>query len=143
MNKKIGDKQLYMRKKIRVGKATDGLVGGRLKKPRYYAEIDNIGGNVAVSKIMSHYEDNPKHVERMEKGLRTKIRNFGDKSVLDRSLYVEKVDKSPIKESELDFINKPFEFDENQSRKLRRFVFSSKVNRDRYFNYINKYKKRK
>ena len=39
-----------MRMKMRVGKATDGLIGGRSKKPRYYAEIDNINGNVAVSK---------------------------------------------------------------------------------------------
>lgn len=132
-----------MRKKMRVGKATDGLMGGRSKKLRYYAEIDNVDGNVAVSKIMTHDESNPKHRMRLKYGFRKRIKNFGTNSILDRSLYVEKQDKSPIKEKELDFDNEPFEFEENQSRKLRRFVFSSKTNRDRYKCYKNKHKKKK
>lgn len=33
---------IIMRKKMRVGKATDGLMGGRSKKPRHYAEVDEI-----------------------------------------------------------------------------------------------------
>lgn len=132
-----------MRNRIRVGKATDGLMGGRSRKNRYYAEIDNIDGNSAVAKIMSHDIHNPKHVERMSKGLRTRVRNFGANSVLDRSLYVEKVNKDPIKETELDFDTRPFEFNEEQSRKLRRFIFSSKTNRERYWNYFKRHKKKK
>ena len=40
-----------MRKKIRVGRATDGLMGGRTRKPRNYVEIDDLNGESVVTKV--------------------------------------------------------------------------------------------
>lgn len=132
-----------MRRKVRVGKSTDGLLGAKnLRKPRHYAEIDNIDGKSVVSKIYTHDENNPKHKERMNKGLRKPIKSFGSKSVIDKSLYIEKEDKSPIYENELDFEKSNYEFDEEESKMIRRFIFSSKKNRERYERFVKKYKKR-
>ena len=78
-----------MKNKIRIGKSTDGLLGAKkLRKPRHYAEIDNIDGKIVVSKIYTHDINNKKHIEKMNKGLRKHIKSFAEKSVLDKSLYV-------------------------------------------------------
>ncbi len=131
-----------MRKRMRVGRATDGLMGGRSRKPRYYAEIDDEDGDSVVAKIMTHDEKNPKHAEKMRKGLRKPIRNFSSNSVIDRSLYVEKDDKRPIRTNELDFEKNKFSFNEEQSRSIRRFIFSGAENRQRYCGWKMKKKKK-
>lgn len=129
-----------MRKKIRVGKATDGLMGGYSNKPRYYAEIDDEDGESVVAKITTHDERNPKHKQKMEYGFRKYVKSFDPHSVIDKSLYVEKVDKSPIKTKSLDFSKRKFEFGEKESTSIRRFIFQSPTNRRRYCDW--KIKKR-
>ena len=126
-----------MKKKMRVGKATDGLMGGKSKKPRHYIEIDDENGEVVVSKIMTHDQANPKHVNRLNNNFRKRIKNFSRNSIVDKTLYIEKEDKIPIKEKELNF-----EFNEEQSRSIRRFIFSSEVNRKRYYKWKKRQKKR-
>ena len=62
-----------MKKKMRVGKSTDGLMGGKSKKPRHYIEIDDENGEVVVSKIMTHDQANPKHVNRLNNNFRKSL----------------------------------------------------------------------
>ena len=132
-----------MRKKIRVGKATDGLMGGKSKKPRHYLEIDDSDGESIVAKVMTHDVRNEMHVKKLNHNMRKPIRNFSKNSVVDKTLYVEKVNKKPIRTSELNFEKSNFEFDELQSRKIRRFIFSSDKNRQRYFYWKTRHKKKK
>ena len=75
--------------------------------------------------------------------MRKPIKNFSKNSVVDKTLYVEKVNKKPIRTSELNFEKSNFEFDELQSRKIRRFIFSSDKNRQRYFYWKTRHKKKK
>lgn len=131
-----------MKKKMRVGKATDGLMGGKSKKPRHYIEIDDENGEVVVSKIMTHDQANPKHVNRLNNNFRKRIKNFSRNSVVDKTLYIEKEDKTPIKQKEINFEESNFEFNEEQSRSIRRFIFSSEVNRKRYYKWKKRHKKR-
>lgn len=132
-----------MRKKIRVGKATDGLMGGNSKKPRHYLEIDDSDGESIVAKVMTNDNNNLKHINKINHGMRKPIKNFSKNSVVDKTLYVEKVNKKPIRTSELNFEKSNFEFDEQQSRKIRRFIFSSEKNRQRYFYWKTRHKKKK
>ena len=129
---------------MKVGKATDGLLGARnLHKPRYYAVIDEEEDNsIIVAKIYGFDSNNPSDVRRLNLKLRKLLtrfklgRNKEKVSSLDRSLYIEKANKQKIFSHELDYENaENFRFREKESRNLRRFVFSSKTNRNRYFKY--------
>lgn len=54
-------KGIKYEKKVRAGKSTDGLLGAKkLRKPRHYAEIDNIDGKSVVSTIYTHDKNNLK-----------------------------------------------------------------------------------
>lgn len=131
-----------MRKKIRVGRATDGLMGGRTRKPRNYVEIDDLDGESVVAKIMTHDDRNSKHVEKMNNGFRKRVPSYHSTSIVDRSLYVEKADKKPIRTKELDFEN-GFEFSDKESQNIRLFIFSTPTNRKRYINWRLRHKKKK
>ncbi len=89
---------------------------------------------------MTYDVRNPKHAERIKK-LRKPIRNCSSDSAVDHLLYVEKDDKSPIQTSEFDF-EKKFTFDDQQSRYIKKFIFSSDKNRKRYYNRKIKSKKK-
>ncbi len=123
-------------KNIKVGKGKDNITGCGIKKPRNYAVIDEVDGRIAISKIQTHDQNNPKHVEKAKKGLRKPIKRFGAKSVLDKTLYIKKINGDPIKTIELDYDKANFEFNESESKSLRKFIFSSKENRDLYYEFI-------
>ena len=56
---------------------------------------------------------------------------------------LKKLIKKTIRTSELNFEKSNFEFDEQQSRKIRRFIFSSEKNRQRYVYWKTRHKKKK
>ena len=117
-------------------------MGGRTRKPRNYVEIDDLNGESVVAKIMTHDENNAKHIEKMKHGFRKRIPSYHPTSIVDRSLYVEKQDKRPIRTNELNFDN-GFEFSEKESRNIRLFIFSTPTNRKRYLDWRLKDKKKK
>ncbi len=130
--------------RVRVGKSTDGLVGNAdNKKPRHYAVIDGRHSEIAISKIQTHDTNKTKHVQRMQKKLRTPVKRFGENSVLDKTLYTSKKDGSPIKHSDLDYEKSNFEFTNNESLLLRKFVFENEKNRQRYYEFVKKQNKKK
>ena len=87
---------------------------------------------------MTHDNNNLKHINKINHGMRKPIKIFSKNSVVDKTLYVKKVNKKPIRTSELNF-----EFDEQQSRKIRRFIFSSEKNREKYVYWKTRHKKKK
>ena len=130
-----------MKKRIRVGKSTDGLVGkNKNNKPRNYAVIDeDENGSIVVSKITSHDKDNPSNVRKEKFGLRKAVKSFGENSYIDVTLYIETRNKEPIKERDLDYdIINNFEFNISESRTIRRFIFKKIRNRERYKKFKNK-----
>ena len=69
---------------------------------------------------MTHDNNNLKHINKINHGMR-----------------------KPIRTSELNFEKSNFEFDELQSRKIRRFIFLSEKNRQRYVYWKSRHKKKK
>ena len=92
---------------------------------------------------MTHDVRNKMHAKKLNHNMRKPIKNFSKNSVVDKTLYVEKVNKKPIRTSELNFKKNNFEFDELQSRKIRRFIFLSEKNRQRYVYWKTRHKKKK
>ena len=116
---------------LKIGKATDGLVGNpKLKKPRYYVEIWSDGTYIAVVKVYTTDPTKVKDAEKLEKKLRKMIRNFNPTSAVDKRLYTKKVSGDFIKITDLDYESaNNFQFDNSQSESLYNFIIEDPNNK--------------
>lgn len=116
---------------LKIGKATDGLVGNpKFKKPRYYVEIWSDGTYIAVVKVYTTDPRKAKDAEKLEKKLRKMIRNFSLTSAVDKRIYTKKQTGEYIKQSDLDYESaNNFTFDKSQSESIYNFVIEDPNNK--------------
>ena len=117
---------------MKIGKATDGLVGNeKNRKPRYYVVVCTDGEYVAIAKVYSTNPNDKKQAEKIEKKLCKMINNFSSNSAVDKRLYTTKKNGALIKHSDLDYETRKFMFDESQSGSIYKFILDDPNNKKR------------